>query len=154
MKEISAMLSPPIFDPIPSATSSPVSAGGAVPSVSPEFQTIIDRFGQAAVLASLSPRRALKVGLLTSGTCGRTGFISSSSASLQSFLASRLQARLPLPGLTLFRLTWKERVTPWQRPICALRASALRTSGSAFGSWPTPDHNSTGAGPQGREGGL
>jgi hypothetical protein len=39
-------------------------------------------------------------------------------------------------------------------PICALRASARRTSANAYGGWPTPNHNSTGAGTQGRAGGL
>jgi hypothetical protein len=37
----------------------------------------------------------------------------------------------------LFKLTWKARITPLGRPISALRASALRTSGSDCGSWPT-----------------
>lgn len=40
-------------------------------------------------------------------------------------------------GSTLFRLTWKERVTPSGRPICALRASALRTSDNDSIGWPT-----------------
>jgi hypothetical protein len=38
----------------------------------------------------------------------------------------------------LFKLTWKDRVTPSGQRICALRASALRTSDSEAGSWPTP----------------
>ena len=42
-------------------------------------------------------------------------------------------------GSTLFVLTWKTRATPWGRRICALRASALRTSGSGFSSWPSPN---------------
>lgn len=43
-------------------------------------------------------------------------------------------------GSTLFRLTWKERVTPSLRRICALRASAPRTddNGSSLSLWPTP----------------
>ena len=41
-------------------------------------------------------------------------------------------------GSTLFRLTWKERATPSGRRICALRASAHRTSGSDCTSWPSP----------------
>jgi hypothetical protein len=40
-------------------------------------------------------------------------------------------------GSTLFKLTWKERTTPLQRPISALRASVRRTSGNAHTSWPT-----------------
>lgn len=41
-------------------------------------------------------------------------------------------------GSTLFTLTWKERATPQQRSISALRASAPRTSGSDCGGWPSP----------------
>jgi len=37
----------------------------------------------------------------------------------------------------LFRLTWKEWVTPLGRRICALRGSAHRTSDNGFTSWPT-----------------
>jgi hypothetical protein len=43
-----------------------------------------------------------------------------------------------LLGSTLFRLTWKERVTPSGRRICALRASGRRTSGSGYTSWRSP----------------
>jgi hypothetical protein len=38
----------------------------------------------------------------------------------------------------LYRLTWKERVTPLQRRICALRGSVLRISDSGCTLWPTP----------------
>jgi hypothetical protein len=41
-------------------------------------------------------------------------------------------------GSTLFKLTWKERVTPSGALIPALRASGLRTDASASTSWPTP----------------
>jgi hypothetical protein len=37
----------------------------------------------------------------------------------------------------LYRLTWKERVTPSGRSIPALRASALRISGKGSTGWPT-----------------
>lgn len=45
---------------------------------------------------------------------------------------------MDLAGSTLFRLTWKDWVTPSGQAIFARRASAPRTSGSGFGSWPTP----------------
>ncbi len=98
-------------------------------------------FGLAAVRASLSPRQAKVLGLTTSGICGPHGTTSSASAALQSSLANKLQARMPLSGGILFKLTWKQRVTPQGRVICALRASVLRTSDSDCGGWPT-----TGAG--------
>ena len=56
-------------------------------------------------------------------------------------LASRLRQNLASLGSTLFTLTWKDRATPSGRLICALRASALRTSASACTSWPTPAAN-------------
>jgi hypothetical protein len=54
------------------------------------------RSGPAPARASLSPRQAAEAGLLTSGTSGRTGSISSASAALQSSLESRL--RVPMPS--------------------------------------------------------
>lgn len=71
-------------------------------------------------------------------TSGPSGSISSASAVLQGCLASKLPQRTDLVGSILFQLTWKERVTPLGRPICALRAQGLRTSDKDFGSWPTP----------------
>ena len=80
--------------------------------------------------------------MLTSGTCGPHGSISSTSAALQSSLESRLRARTASLGSTLYTLTWKQRVTPSGRSIPALRASARRTSGSGSGSsrkgWNSP----------------
>ena len=86
--------------------------------------TIHDQSGRVVVRASLSARQVKALGLLTSGTFGRLGTISSASAALQSSMANRLRARLGSDGSILYRLTWKERVTPSGRPICALRARA------------------------------
>ena len=106
-------------------------------------------FGQEAARASLSARQVQEAGLMTSGTSGRTGTISSASAALQSSLASRLQARTASAGSTLYTLTWKQRATPSGLQICALRASARRTSDSASGllGWPTPTTPSGGQTP-------
>lgn len=124
-----------------SAISSLASASGPTPSGARAGRTT-DRFGRGLVPANLSARQAQEKGLLTSGTYGRTGSISSKSAALQSSLANRLQARTAFVGSTLYRLTWKERITPAQRSIPAQRASVPRTSGSASGSrrkgWTTP----------------
>lgn len=100
--------------------------------------TTADQYGQDHALANLSPSLAELVGFLTSGTYGRTGTTSSESAALQSSLVSKLQAATALSGSTLFTLIWKERVTPAQRSIYALRASVLRTSDSDCTLWPTP----------------
>lgn len=61
---------------------------------------------------------------MTKDTCGPSGTGSSRSAALASFLESRLRQKMASNGSILYRLTWKERVTPSGRAICALRASA------------------------------
>ena len=88
--------------------------------------------------ASLSPRQAKEMGLLTSGTCGPLGITSSASASLTSSLVSKLKQRSAILGSTLFKLTWKEVATPLGRSVSLLRASVLRTSDNDCSSWPTP----------------
>jgi hypothetical protein len=99
-------------------------------------------FGQEAARASLSAAQVAEAGLMMSGTSGRTGITSSASASLQSSLESKLRAKTASVGSTLYQLTWKPRATPSGRLICALRASARRTSASVSSSersgWPTP----------------
>jgi hypothetical protein len=122
-----------------SATSSQASGCGPT-RCDPQAGTTTVLFGQEAARASLSARQVQEAGLMTSGTSGLTGTTSSASAALQSSLASRLQARTASVGSTLYTLTWKQRATPSGRQICALRASARRTSDSASGllGWPTP----------------
>jgi hypothetical protein len=123
------------------ATSSQASEDGASHSGLPDGQTTV-QFGRDHVRASLSARQAEEQGLLMSGTSGRTGTTSSASASLQSSLESRLQAKTASAGSTLYRLTWKQRDTPSRHRIFALRASARRTSDSSSGllvkGWNTP----------------
>jgi len=97
-----------------------------------------DEFGLEVAHVNLSPRQAKERGLMTSGTYGRTGTISSRSAALRSSLVNRLRAKTDSLGSTLYKLTWKERVTPSHLSISALRASVLRTSDNDFFSWPTP----------------
>jgi len=119
------------------ATSSPASAFGPTPFAAPAGQTI-DLFGPVPVRANLSARQARELGLMTSGTSGRTSTGSSASASLQSSLESRLQARMQSLGSTLYKLTWK----PWRMPSgllrSRLRASVRRISGIGRTGWPTP----------------
>ncbi|KMO21409.1 hypothetical protein SQ03_03405 [Methylobacterium platani JCM 14648] len=118
------------------ATSSLASAPGTTPSTSPAGPT--GRSGPAAAPASPSASPANEGGSPTSATSGLCGSTSSASAVLKSSLESRLRARTASRGSTLFTLTWKVRLTPSGLPICALRASAPRTSGRGCGSWPTP----------------
>ena len=125
----------------PSATSSQGSASGPT-LCDPQAGPMIALFGQEAARASLSARQVAEAGLMMSGTSGRTGITSSASASLQSSLESKLRQKTASVGSTLYQLTWKPRATPSGRQICALRASARRTSDSASSSersgWPPP----------------
>ena len=124
-----------------SAISSQASASGPTPCGLQDGQTT-DLSGQAPAPASRSAPRARAKGSMTSAISGPSSIGSSPSAALQSSLESRLRARTASAGSTLYSLTWKHRATPSGRQICALRASAPRTSASAFGSsesgWPTP----------------
>jgi hypothetical protein len=123
------------------AISSPELASGPTPLDALGGLTI-DQFGQALAPANLSARQVKAAGLMTSGICGHTSTISSSSAALQQSLVSKLQAATASIGSTLYKLTWKQRATPSGRLIYALRASARRTSDNGSGGsesgWPTP----------------
>lgn len=128
------------------ATFSPGSASGRTHCETLDGQTT-DQSGQALAHANLSARQAKEMGLMTSGTYGRTSIGLSRSTALQSSLASRLLARTALLGSTLYKLTWKDRVTPAGRSIPALRASVRRISDNGCSGWPTPttrDHKDTG----------
>jgi len=136
------MSKPQISPDTISATSSQASEGGrtrlswlAGPATGP--------CGPAAAPANPSapPSSIRKQDLPMSGTCGQYSHTSFASASLQSSLASRLQAQLASRGSTLYTLTWKKRVTPLGLQICALRASVRRTSGSDSIGWPSPIAN-------------
>ena len=131
------MLSPTTLPDSRNATSSPGSAFGRMHCGGPGGETI-RQFGQALAPANLSARQAKEMGLLTSGIYGPHGSILLRSAALQESLASKLQVTTALLGSTLFKLTWKRQGMPSGRWIYALRASARRTQGSAFTSWPTP----------------
>lgn len=118
-----------------SAISSPASADGASPCDSLDGP-MRRPSGPDRARASLSARRAQEMGLLTSGTYGRRGSISSSSADLAVSLANRLQVVTDLRGSTLFNLTWKVVATPSGRLISALRASARTSCATDSYGWP------------------
>ena len=111
-----------------SAISSLESACGRTPCIGPDSEGARG-FGQALAPANLSARQAASLGLMTSGTYGPLGSISSRSDALQSSLASRLQVRSR--GSILYETIWKARVTPSGRPICALRASPWKIGAKA-----------------------
>lgn len=117
--------------------SSPVSASGLTPC-DPQGGTTTAPSGPALAPASPSAPPVEGGAPVTNGICGQSSTASSRSASLQSSLESRLRARLAETGSTLFGLTWKAWDMQSGRPILARRASALRTSVSDCGGWPTP----------------
>ena len=120
-----------------SATSLPVSEAGAMPSDLPDGMTR-DLFGRVVAPANPSVRRAPTLGAMIPAIFGQRGFASSASADLTQSLVSRLKARLPTDGSTLFAMTWKEKATPSGRLVYRLVASGHRTSDKGYGSWPSP----------------
>ena len=121
----------------PNATSSPASGAGALLCDSQDGLTT-GPCGPAVAHASLSASQARDMGWLTSGTYGRIGSILYGQSDLRQCLVSRLKQRLITGGSTLFKMTWKEKVTPSRQSVSLLRASGLRISDSGSGSWPTP----------------
>lgn len=107
----------------PKSTCLPALASGRTLCDGPDGPTT-GLSGPDPARASLSARQAEQAGLLTSGTYGPTGIGLSRSAALLSLLGSKSRARTASAGTILYRTTWKERVTPSGRSICALRASA------------------------------
>jgi hypothetical protein len=136
-----------------SATSLPASVSGPTPFGAQAGQTI-DLFGPVPARANLSPRQARELGLMTSGTSGRTGIGSSASADLQRSLESRLRARTQTLGSTLYTLTWKPWATPTGPARSRLRASVRRTSATETSGWPTPTAALAEKGVRTFEGGL
>ena len=120
------------------STSSQESACGRSHCDSPACQTKL-RSGPPPAHANLSARQASEAGLLTSGTSGLRHSTSSGTAGPESSWESRLRHLTDSLGSTLYSLTWKRRVTPQGRSICALRASVRRIFDSGYIGWPTPD---------------
>ncbi len=60
------------------------------------------------------------------------------SQELQTRLGEVLKERTALLGSTLYRLTWKQRVTPLGRSVLTLVASGRPIGGSGFSGWPSP----------------
>lgn len=148
------MSRPEICEDLNSATSSPELVSGVIHCARQDGKMIVQS-GQEAAHANLSARQAKALGLMTSGTFGPTSTTSLKSCDLKQCLGNRLRAKTVSLGSTLYKLTWKERDTPQQQLISALRASVRRTSGSDSSGWPTPTaNNGTGAGTNGRQGGM
>ena len=136
-QEASSMLVPSISPDMTNATSLPASPDGPMPSVSPDGPAIVPS-GPAPVRVSRFRARDSEKAMPTSDTSGPLFTASSLSAGLQQSLESRLRARMDVSGSPEFALIWKAWDMPSGLPICALRASVRRTSGSDCSGWPTP----------------
>ncbi len=123
------------------ATSLPGSASGLTPCAAPDGPTIAPS-GQVHAPASLSAPAESGREKTMNATCSPHGSVSYRSAALTLSLASRLRAKTGSTGSTMFAIAWKERNTPLQVSISALRASVRRTSGNDSSGWPTPTANS------------
>ena len=137
-----------ILEDLASTIFSQVSVSGPTPCGKQDGPTT-DQCGQDLAHANLSARQAKELGLLTSGTYGLPSSTSLSSAALQSSLESRLRAKLSNLGSTLYKLTWKQWVTPSGVCRSRLRASVLRTSETGRIGWPTPRCSSSNTRPNG-----
>lgn len=137
MSAASRTCQPTTSEATPSATGSPVSAGGALPFNWPDGPTTAPS-GPAVAPVSRSRQQGRVLGATIRATFGRRGHASSASADLTSCLVSRLKTRLPMAGLTLFAMTWSGKATPSGRVVSRLRALAHRTSDNGSGSWPSP----------------
>jgi hypothetical protein len=94
--------------------------------------------GQAPVRVSRFRARDNEKAMPISDTSGPLFMTSSPSIALQSSLESKLRERMGANGSPEYALTWKHWDMPAGLPICALRASARRTTDRAFGGLPTP----------------
>ncbi len=121
----------------PRFTSSPALEAGALPPDSPDGQTTSPS-GPAVAPANHSAPPANAKARRTRGTSGRKCDALLPPATPTSWLESRLRARMAAHGSPEYELTWKHWDMASGPPICALRASGRRTSGSGFGGWPTP----------------
>jgi hypothetical protein len=127
------------------ATSSPVSVDGPTRCDLPDGPTISLCGPEVAHASRFQPLES-NAEPTTSGTCGPNSPALSATADLQSALENRLRQRLEGIGSPLYALTWKAWDMKSGVPICALRASALRTSGNDSGGGGIPDGR-----PQARE---
>ena len=122
---------------LPSATSSRESEDGPT-QLDWLGGTMAAPCGQEAAPASPSARQESGKEPMMNDTCGPYFSTLSASAALQSSLESKLRVALAESGSPEYALTWKHWPMQSGEPICALRASARRTSGNGSGGWPTP----------------
>ena len=137
MSEVSKMFQAMMFGITPSAIFSQESQDGASPSGLPDGPTI-DPCGPDPVRVSRFRAQESGKALPTKDTSGPLFNNSSPSADLQRSLENRLRAKMDGSGCPLFDMIWSHWDMPAGPPICRLRASGRRTSGSGCSGWHSP----------------
>ena len=126
-----------ILQGTPSAISLRVVESGATHYVNQDG-LIVDLFGQVVARANPSALPATAQEQPTNAISGPSGLSSLSSADLTLSLGNKLKAQLSTDGSTLFKLTWKEKVTALGLPVSLLRGSVRRISDTDCTSWRSP----------------
>lgn len=137
------IFSRPISTDSPNAISLPGLADGFSLSKSPDGRPH-GKSGRHPAPASHSATPGSNWGIKTRATYGRCFGVWLAGASLQSSLESKLRRRLDVNGSLEYALTWRAWDMRLGPQICALRASAHRTSGKDFTGWRSPDNNRRG----------
>lgn len=126
------------------AISSEELADGSLPSISPDGTGLA---GPDRVRVNLSHQPARGAERTMNAICGRSFFDSSTPSDRLASLASKSLLAMDCFGSMVYSLTWKVRVTPAGRRICALRASGRTTSDNGCFGWHSPtveDHKTDG----------
>jgi len=98
----------------------------------------IGRCGRGRARAKATRVLASERATTTNATCGPITSISSASVALQRSLVSKLRTQFDSVGSTVYKQTWKERVTPSGLRYWEHTARAATTSDSDCFGWPTP----------------
>jgi len=146
MSATSSLCSPPTSMDSPSAISSPALVAGPLLCNSQAGQKT-GLSGPEAVPASPTVPPANNSETPMKEISGPCSSISSRSAALTLFLASKLQMQLERGGSMEYAQTWKKKTTPAGLSYWEHTASGRRTSDSDCTGWPTPN-----AIPEGRGG--
>lgn len=141
MKEVSLKLKLKTSKASPNVISSQESAAGLSPCNLRESAIKPDS-GREARRASRSVPLENNSDNSTRGISHQSSLASLASAALQSSLGSRLRQQLQNRGCAIYKLTWKEKITPSGLPYFQLVASAHRTNATDFSlartTWPSP----------------
>ncbi len=125
------------FEDLTECISSPESPDGNMPC-NLRDGPMIGRCGPGRARAKAIRVLASERATTTNATCGPISSISSASVALQQSLVNKLRTQFDSVGSTVYKQTWKERVTPSGLRYWEHTARAATTYGSDCFGWPTP----------------